>query len=53
MTGRRWLIDSAGFEKLKPLGMRAGYHNHSEWIEVEESSLEVIAANAPKTSPSA
>jgi len=37
-------------EKLKPLGMRAGYHNHKpEWIEVEgKLPLEIIAANTPK-----
>jgi sugar phosphate isomerase/epimerase len=37
-------------EKLKPLGMRAGYHNHKpEWIPVEgKRPLEVIAANTPK-----
>jgi len=41
---------SQASEKLKPLGMRAGYHNHKpEWIEVEgKLPLEIIAANTPK-----
>jgi sugar phosphate isomerase/epimerase len=37
-------------EKLRPLGMRAGYHNHKpEWIAVDgKRPLEVIAASTPK-----
>jgi len=37
-------------EKLKPLGMRAGYHNHKpEFVPVEgKRPIEVIAANTPK-----
>lgn len=37
-------------EKLKPLGMRAGYHNHKpEFVPVDgKRPLEVIAANTPK-----
>jgi len=41
---------SIAHEKLKPLGMRAGYHNHKpEWVRVEgKRPLEVIAASTPK-----
>jgi len=37
-------------DRLKPLGMRAGYHNHKpEWVAVEgKRPLEVIAASTPK-----
>jgi sugar phosphate isomerase/epimerase len=37
-------------EKLMPLGMRAGYHNHKpEFVPVDgKRPLEVIAANTPK-----
>lgn len=37
-------------EKLKPLGMRAGYHNHKpEFVAVEgKRPIEIIAANTPK-----
>jgi len=41
---------TAAADKLRPLGMRAGYHNHKpEWIAVEgKRPLEVIAAATPK-----
>jgi sugar phosphate isomerase/epimerase len=41
---------SAAADKLRPLGMRAGYHNHKpEWIAVDgKRPLEVIAASTPK-----
>ncbi len=38
-------------EKLKPLGLSSGYHNHqAEWAKLENGQriLEVIAANTPK-----
>src|SRR5215813_9881532 len=37
-------------EKLKPLGMRAGFHNHkSEFVPLEgKRPMEVLAANTPK-----
>ena len=37
-------------EKLKPLGLRAGYHNHKlEFVGVEgKRPIEIIAANTPK-----
>jgi sugar phosphate isomerase/epimerase len=37
-------------EKLKPLGMRAGYHNHKlEFVAIEgKRPIEVLAANTPK-----
>lgn len=37
-------------DKLKPLGMRAGFHNHkSEFLAVEgKRPMEVLAANTPK-----
>lgn len=37
-------------EKLKPLGMRAGFHNHkSEFVLLEgKRPMEVLAANTPK-----
>jgi len=37
-------------EKLKPLGMRAGFHNHKlEFVELEgKRPMEVLAANTPK-----
>jgi sugar phosphate isomerase/epimerase len=37
-------------EKLKPLGMRAGFHNHKvEFVPVEgKRPMEVLAANTPK-----
>jgi len=41
---------SRAAEKLKPLGMRAGYHNHkSEFVAVDgKRPMEVIAANTPR-----
>jgi sugar phosphate isomerase/epimerase len=41
---------AAAAEKLKPLNMRAGYHNHApEFRPIEgKMPLEVIAANTPK-----
>ena len=41
---------TAAAEKLRPLQMRAGYHNHKpEWVAIEgKRPLEVIAANTPK-----
>ncbi len=41
---------SAASEKLRPLGMRAGYHNHqAEFREVEgQMPIQVIATNTPK-----
>jgi sugar phosphate isomerase/epimerase len=41
---------TAAADKLRPLGMRAGYHNHKpEWIAVDgKRPLEVIAASTPK-----
>ena len=37
-------------EKLKPLGMRAGYHNHKlEFVPIDgKRPIEVLAANTPK-----
>lgn len=37
-------------EKLKPLGMRAGFHNHKiEFVPIEgKRPMEVLAANTPK-----
>ena len=37
-------------EKLKPLGMRAGFHNHKlEFVAIEgKRPMEVLAANTPK-----
>jgi sugar phosphate isomerase/epimerase len=41
---------SSAAEKLKPLKMRAGYHNHKpEFLAVEgKRPIEIIAANTPK-----
>ncbi len=41
---------SKAAEKLKPLGMRAGFHNHkSEFVPIEgKRPMEVLAANTPK-----
>jgi sugar phosphate isomerase/epimerase len=41
---------SQAAEKLKPLDMRAGFHNHkTEFLEVEgKRPMEVLAANTPK-----
>ena len=41
---------TAAHEKLKPLGMRAGYHNHKpEFVAVDgKRPLEIIAAGTPK-----
>src|SRR5215813_8489000 len=41
---------SQASEKLKPLGMRAGFHNHkSEFVLLEgKRPMEVLAANTPK-----
>jgi len=41
---------SVASEKLKPLGMRAGYHNHKlEFVPLEgKRPMEVLAANTPK-----
>ena len=41
---------TAAADKLRPLGMRAGYHNHKpEWIPVDgKRPLEVIASTTPK-----
>ena len=41
---------TAASEKLKPLGMACGYHNHqSEWRPVEgQRPMDVIAANTPR-----
>ncbi len=41
---------SMAAEKLKPLGMRAGYHNHKpEFVPVEgKRPIEIIAAGTPK-----
>lgn len=41
---------SMASEKLKPLGMRAGYHNHKpEFVAVEtKRPIEILAANTPK-----
>ena len=41
---------AAASEKLKPLGMRTGYHNHqAEFREVEgQMPIQVIAANTPR-----
>src|SRR5437879_3883201 len=41
---------SRAAEKLKPLGMRAGFHNHkTEFIPLEgKRPMEVLAANTPK-----
>jgi sugar phosphate isomerase/epimerase len=38
-------------EKLRPLGMRAGYHNHAtEWAEVAngQHAMDILAANTPE-----
>ncbi|MEP7274463.1 MAG: sugar phosphate isomerase/epimerase family protein, partial [Acidobacteriota bacterium] len=41
---------SKASEQLKPLGMRAGFHNHkSEFVPIEgQRPMEVLAANTPK-----
>jgi sugar phosphate isomerase/epimerase len=41
---------SKASEKLKPLGMRAGFHNHKfEFVAIEgKRPMEVLAANTPK-----
>ena len=41
---------AAASEKLKPLGMACGYHNHqSEWTPVEgQRPMDILAANTPK-----
>jgi sugar phosphate isomerase/epimerase len=41
---------SSAAETLKPLGMRAGYHNHqTEFVPLEgRRPIEIIAANTPK-----
>jgi sugar phosphate isomerase/epimerase len=41
---------TAVMEKLRPLGMSAGYHNHgTEWAEVEgKRPMDVLAAGTPK-----
>jgi sugar phosphate isomerase/epimerase len=41
---------TAAQEKLKPLGMRAGFHNHKvEFVPVEgKRPMDVLAANTPK-----
>ena len=41
---------TATAEKLRPLGMRAGFHNHAaEWSEVENGrhAMDILAANTP------
>jgi sugar phosphate isomerase/epimerase len=41
---------SSASEKLRPLGMTAGFHNHaSEWRPVEgQRGMDILAANTPK-----
>lgn len=41
---------TAASEKLKPLGMRSGFHNHKmEFVAVEgKRPMEILAANTPK-----
>jgi sugar phosphate isomerase/epimerase len=41
---------TAAQEKLKPLGMRAGFHNHKlEFVPLEgQRPIEILAANTPK-----
>jgi sugar phosphate isomerase/epimerase len=41
---------TAASEKLKPLGMAAGYHNHgAEWHEVDgKRPMDILAAGTPK-----
>jgi sugar phosphate isomerase/epimerase len=41
---------TAAQEKLKPLGMRAGFHNHkSEFVAIEGARpMDILAANTPK-----
>jgi len=41
---------TAASEKLKPLGMACGYHNHqAEWTPVEgQRPMDILAANTPK-----
>ena len=41
---------AAAQEKLQPLGMRAGFHNHkSEFVKIDgKFPMEVLAANTPK-----
>ncbi len=41
---------SQAAEKLKPLGMRAGFHNHkTEFVAIDgQRPMEVLAANTPK-----
>jgi sugar phosphate isomerase/epimerase len=41
---------TAAHEKLKPLGMRAGFHNHkSEFVAIEgKRPMDILAANTPK-----
>ena len=52
LDGWKTLADrlSAASEKLKPLGMAAGFHNHQlEWRPVEgKRPMDVLAANTPK-----
>ncbi len=40
---------SAAAEKLKPLGMAAGFHNHAtEWLPIEgQRPMDILAANTP------
>ena len=41
---------TATAEKLRPLGMRAGFHNHAaEWSEVDNGrhAMDILAANTP------
>lgn len=41
---------SSAAEKLKPLGLRAGYHNHKpEFVAIDgKRPMEILAANTPK-----
>ena len=52
LDGWKALADrlSAASEKLKPLGMAAGFHNHQlEWQPVEgKRPMDILAANTPK-----
>jgi sugar phosphate isomerase/epimerase len=52
LDGWKALADrlSAASEKLKPLGMAAGFHNHQlEWRPVEgKRPMDILAANTPK-----
>jgi len=52
LDGWKTLADrlSAASEKLKPLGMAAGFHNHQlEWKPVEgKRPMDILAANTPK-----